>query len=172
MGNEQMQRLQLINLLLTITLVTMGSVCAEAQTLTVALSANSANFNLTAGSNNNPGSNSVTITTTCGCILQTVNVYAYFNNSAAALTNAGNNIPSSAFQISTNGGGFQPLVNTEPFGGANAGIRISNFFTWFPGFGSPHNDTMNFNIDLSGATLPSLPPGTYVGTLNIRAQAP
>jgi hypothetical protein len=167
-----MQRLQLINLLLTIMLMMMGSVCAHSQTLTVSLSTNSVNFNLTAGSNTNPGNNSVTVTTACNCIFQTVNVYAYFNNAAAALTNAGNNIPSSAFQISANGGAFQPLVNTQPFGGANAGIRISNFFTFLPGFGSPHNDTMNFNIDLSAGTLPSLTPGIYSGTLNIRAQAP
>jgi len=167
-----MQRLQLINLFLTIALMAMGSVCARSQTLTVALSANTVNFNLTAGSNTNPGNNSVTVTTTCNCFLQTVNVYAYFNNAASALSQSGNNIPSSAFQISANSGGFQSLINTEPFGGVSAGIRISNFFTFFPGFGSPHSDTMNFNIDLSGGTLPSLPPGTYSGTLNIRAQAP
>ncbi len=167
-----MQRLQLINLLLTVTLMAMGSVCARAQTLTVSLSTNSVNFNLTAGSNADPGSNSVTVTTACNCFLQTVNVYAYFNNAAAALSQSGNNIPSSAFQISTGGGAFQPLVNTEPFGGASAGVRISNFFTFLPGFGSPHSDTLTFNIDLSTGTLPSLFPGTYSGTLNIRAQAP
>jgi len=159
-------------MLLTIIVMMMGTLRSHAQTLTVSLSANSVNFNLIAGSNNNPGSTSITATTVCTCVLQNVNVYAYFNSAAAALTNAGNNIPSSAFQISANGGAFQPLVNTEVFGGANAGVRISNFFTLFPGFGSTHNDTMAFNIDLSGGTLPSLPPGTYSGTLNIRAQAP
>jgi hypothetical protein len=167
-----MQRAQLINMLLTIIVMMMGSVCSRAQTLTVTLSSNSVNFNLTAGSNNNPGSTTITATTVCNCFLQNVNVYAYFNNAAAALTSAGNNIPSSAFQISDNGGAFQPLVNTETFGGANAGIRLSNFFAFFPGFGSTHNDTMIFNIDLSAGTLPSLTPGIYSGTLNIRAQAP
>lgn len=167
-----MLRAQLINMLLTIIVMMMGTVCAHAQTLTVTLSSNSVNFNLAAGRNNNPGSTSITATTVCNCLLQTVNVYAYFNNAAAALTSAGNNIPSSAFQISNNGGAFQPLVNTEVFGGAAAGIRLSNFFTIFPGFGSTHNDTMTFNIDLSAGTLPSLSPGIYSGTLNIRAQAP
>jgi len=167
-----MPRVHLINMLLTIMLLMMGTLCARAQTLTVTLSANAVNFNLAAGSNNNPGSTSITATTVCNCVLRTVNVYAYFNNAASALTNAGNNIPSSAFQISNNGGAFQPLVNTEVFGGANAGIQLSNFFTFFPGFGSTHNDTMNFNIDLSAGTLPSLTPGIYSGTLNIRAQAP
>jgi len=83
-----------------------GTLCARAQTLTVTLSANAVNFNLAAGSNNNPGSTSITATTVCNCVLRTVNVYAYFNNAASALTNAGNNIPSSAFQISNNGGAF------------------------------------------------------------------
>jgi hypothetical protein len=31
---------------------------------------------------------------------------------------------------------------------------------------------MQFNINLTGGTLPNLPPGTYTGTLNIQAQAP
>jgi hypothetical protein len=168
-----MQRAQLINMLLTIVvMMMMANLCAHAQTLTVTLSSNSVNFNLTAGSNTNPGSTSITATTVCTCVLQNVNVYAYFNNAAAALTSAGNNIPSSAFQISDNGGAFQPLVNTEVFGGAAAGLRLSNFFTFFPGFGSTHNDTMTFNIDLSAGILPSLTPGIYSGTLNIRAQAP
>jgi hypothetical protein len=142
------------------------------QTLTVSLSGNAVNFNLTAGSANNPGNTSITAKTVCSCIFQTVNVYAYFNSATSALTNSGFNIPSSAFQIANNGGAFQALTNTGPFGGAGAGIQLSNFFTIFGPFGSTHNDTMNFNIDLSGGTLPNLPPGTYTGTLTIRAQAP
>ena len=146
---------------------------AWSQTLTIALSSNAVNFPLTKGSASNPGSTSISATTTCaGCFFQTVNVYAYFNNSAAALTNAGNNIPSSAFQISNNGGGFQALTNTEPFGGAGAGIQLSNFFVFFGFFGDSHTDTMNFNIDLSSGALAGLQPGTYTGTLTIRAQAP
>jgi len=85
------------------------------QTLTVSLSGNSVNFNLTSGSANNPGNTSITATTVCSCFFQPVNVYAYFNNAASALTNAGFNIPSSAFQISNNGGAFQALTNTTPY---------------------------------------------------------
>lgn len=148
-----------------------AAIPAYAQSLSVSLSANSVNFPLTAGSANNPGSGSVTATTTCtGCFLQQVNVYAYFSNAAAALTQAGNNIPSSAFRISTNGGAFQALTSTTPFGGTAAGIQLSQFFVLIGPFGGTHSDTMNFNIDLSG--LSSLPPGTYNGTLTIRAQAP
>lgn len=151
----------------------LGALYARAQTLTVSLSGNSVNFNLTAASASNPGNTSITATTVCtGCVFRNVNVYAYFNNAASALTQAGFSIPSSAVQISNNGGAFAPLVNTEPFGGPGAGVQLSRFFVFFNGFGSTHNDTMNFNIDLSGGALPSLPAGTYVGTLNIQAQAP
>jgi hypothetical protein len=155
---------------LTLLLIMLTTAASQAQTLTVTLSASSVNFNLTAGSANNPGNTSITATTTCACILRTVSVYAYFNNSTSALADGfGSNIPSSAFEISANGGGFNALNNTEPFGGPNAGIRLSQFFVWFPGFGSPHSDTMDFNIDLSAQPL--MPAGTYTGTLNIRAQS-
>lgn len=154
---------------LTIVLLVLASCLCHAQTLTVALSSNAVNFNLTSGSAANAGSTSITVTTTCGCVFRTVSVYGYFNNAATALTDGfGDSIPSSAFEIST-GGPFNALTNTTPFGGAGAGIQLSQFFVFFPGFGSPHNDTMNFNIDLS--PLPSLPSGTYTGTLNIRAQS-
>ena len=160
----------------TIAVVAMLFVAASlsyAKALTVTLSGNAVNFPMTAGSVNNPGSTSITATTVCGgCVFRTVNVYAYFNNAASALTQAGFNIPSSAFQISNNGSAFQALTNTVPFGGAGAGIQLSSFFVFFGPFGSTHNDAMNFNIDLSGGILPSLPPGTYVGTLTIQAQAP
>jgi hypothetical protein len=146
---------------------------SHAQSLTVSLSGSAVNFNLTAGSSSNPGSTSITATTSCGgCFFRQVNVYAYFNNASAALTQSGYNIPSSAFRISNNGGAYQALTNTEPFGGGGAGIQLSNFYVWFGIFGNSHSDTMNFNIDLSGGTLPNLPPGTYTGTLTIRAQAP
>ncbi len=155
----------------TLLMMLMAALPSFAQSLTVNLSANSVNFPLTAGSASNPGSTTITATTTCtGCFFQRVNVYAYFANAASALTQAGADIPSSAFQISNNGGGFQALTNTEPFGGAGAGIQLSSFFVFFGGFGSTHNDTMDFNIDLS--TLPNLAPGTYTGTLTIRAQSP
>ncbi len=146
---------------------------ARAQSLAVSLSSNAVNFNLTRGSDTNPGSTSITATTTCsGCLFQPVNVYAYFNNAASALSSSGNNIPSSAFEISANGGAFRALNNTVVFGGAGAGLQISNFFVLIGPFGGSHTDTLAFNIDLSGGTLPNLPPGNYTGTLTIRAQAP
>lgn len=145
----------------------------HAQSLSVTLSSNAVNFNMLAGRASNPGSTSITATTVCtACLLQPVNVYAYFNNAASALTSAGNNIPSSAFEISTNGGAYRALTNTVAFGGAGAGLQLSNFFVLIGPFGGTHTDTLNFNINLSGGTLPNLPPGNYTGTLTIRAQAP
>ena len=142
------------------------------ESVTVTLSANAVNFTLTAGSPNNPGSTAITATTswTLRPSIGSVSVYAFFATSAAALTDgAGSNIPSSAFLISNNGGGFLPLTNTVPFGGANAGLRLSNIRILGNNRTGTHNDLMNFNIDLSG--VPNLPPGLYTGTLTIQAQA-
>jgi hypothetical protein len=155
---------------LSICVLLFAASLGQAQTLTVALSGNSVNFNLAAGRANNPGSTSITVTTTCACLLRNVDVYAYFSNGASALNDGlGDSIPSSSFEISANGGGFNALTNNTPFGGAGAGMQISNFFVIFPGFGSPHNDVLNFNIDLSSQPLQA--PGTYNGTLTIRAQS-
>jgi hypothetical protein len=142
------------------------------ESLAVTLSANSVNFNLTAGSPNNPGSTSITATTTWSLKpnVASVKVYAFFANSAAALTDgAGNNIPSANFQISNNGGAFTALTNTVPFGGANAGLLLSTTRILGNNRNGSHNDVMNFNMDLS--TLPNLPAATYTGTLTIQAQA-
>lgn len=145
------------------------------ESLTLSLSSNAVNFNLTPGSTSNPGSNSVTATTTWTlqpAFLRHISVYAFFSNAATALSDgAGDSIPSSAFQISNNGGGFQALTNTVPFGGANAGLLLgqSTEFLIFNMRGS-RTDTMNFNIDLSQGTLPRLPAGSYTGTLTIQVQ--
>ena len=142
------------------------------ESLAVTLSANAVNFNLTAGSPNNPGSTSITATTTWTLkpSIGSVKVYAFFANSASALTDgAGNNIPSADFQISNNGGAFTALTNTVPFGGANAGLLLSTTKILGNNRTGTHNDVMNFNINLS--TLPTLPAATYTGTLTIQAQA-
>lgn len=142
------------------------------QSLTLTLSGNAVNFNLVAGSANNPGSTSITATTTWTLRpnVGSVNVYAFFGNSNSALTDgAGNNIPSADFQISNNGGAFNALTNTVPFGGANAGLLLSSTRILGNNKSGTHNDVMNFNINLS--PLPNLPAGTYTGTLTIQAQA-
>jgi len=140
--------------------------------LTVALSGNAVNFNLAAGSANNAGSTSVTATTSWAVnnAVGLVSLYAFFTNSASAMTDgAGDNIPSADFQISDNAGAFNALTNTAPFGGANAGLRVSTTLILLTNKSGSHTDVMNFNINLS--TLPNLPAGTYTGTLTLQAQA-
>ena len=140
--------------------------------VTVNLSAHAVNFSLVPGRPNNPGSTSITATTiwTLTPLIGFVRTYAYFSNSASALSDgAGNNIPSADFQISDNGGAFQALTATQPFGGANAGLRLSNTFIFINNRIGTHTDVMNFNINLSA--IPTLPANTYTGILNIQAQA-
>jgi hypothetical protein len=150
--------------------ITLNAVLSQSLTLT--LSANSVNFALTAGSANNAGSTSITATTawTLKPSVASVNVYAFFSNSTAALTDgAGDNIPSADFEISNNGGAFTALANTVPFGGANAGLQLSSTRILGNNKTGTHNDVMNFNINL--APLPNLPAGAYTGILTIQAQA-
>jgi hypothetical protein len=142
------------------------------QSLSVSLSGNAVNFNLTAGSGTNPGSTSITATTswTLNQLVALVSVYAFFSSSTAALTNgAGDNIPSADFQISDNGGAFTALTSTAPFGGANAGLTLGQTLIILFNEKGSRTDVMNFNINL--APLPTLPPGNYTGTLTIQAQA-
>jgi hypothetical protein len=140
--------------------------------ITLTLSANAVNFTLTSGSANNPGSTSITATTswTLRPNVGSLRVYSFFSSSASALTDgAGNNIPSSAFSVSNNGGAFLPLVNTVPFGGANAGRLLSTTPILGNNKTGTRTDLMLFNIDLTG--VPNLPPATYTGILTIQAQA-
>lgn len=141
------------------------------ESVSVTLSANAVNFILTPGSANNPGSTSITATTTW--MLRpsrgNLNLYAFFSSAAAALTDgAGDNIPSSAFYISDNGGAFAALTNTVPFGGANAGLRLASIPILGNNKQDSRVDNMNFNINLTA--LPQLPAGTYTGTVTIQVQ--
>src|SRR5215467_8668210 len=150
--------------------ITLNAQLTEAISLT--LSANAVNFNLTAGSASNPGSTSITATTTWTLkpSVGNLNLYAFFSNSASALTDgAGNNIPSADFQISNNAGPFTTLTSTVPFGGANAGLLVSSVKILGNNKSGTRTDVLNFNINLS--TLPNMNAGTYTGTLTIQAQA-
>src|SRR3954464_4636693 len=126
--------------------------------VTLSLSGNAVNFNLTAGSASNAGSVSITATTSWALkpSVGSLNLYAYFTTSASALTDgAGNNIPSADFQISDNAGPLTALTSTVPFGGANAGLQLSSTRILGNNRSGSHTDLMNFNINLT--TLPSLP---------------
>lgn len=140
--------------------------------LSVSLSSSAVNFTLTPGSASNPGSTGITATTAWALkpSVGSVKVYAFFANSATALTDgAGHNIPSADFQISNNAGPFTALTSTVPFGGANAGMLLSTTRILGNNRSGSHQDLMDFNINLT--TIPSLPAATYTGTLTIQAQA-
>ncbi|HEY1263696.1 MAG TPA: hypothetical protein VGF06_09240 [Terriglobales bacterium] len=143
------------------------------ESLTLSLSGNSVNFNLTAGSAANAGSTNITATTSW--VLKpsrtAVKVYAYFGSATAALTDGTNNIPSSAFFIADNAGPSSALTNTVAFGAANAGLQLANVPITGANRAGSRTDIMAFNINLTGGTLPQLPASTYIGTLNIQAQA-
>ena len=145
-----------------------------AESLTLTLSANVVNFNLSAGSGTNAGSAGITATTkwTLAAGRNSVGVYAYFGSAAAALTDgAGDNIPSSAFFISDNAGPSTALTNTVAYGAANAGLKLATVGITGANRSGTQTDAMTFNINLTGGTLPQLPANTYTGTLNIQAQA-
>jgi len=151
--------------------IALNATLSESMTLT--LSANAVSFALAAGSAANPGSTNITATTTW--VLKpgrtAVGVYAYFANAASALSDgaAGDNIPSSAFFISDNGGASTALTNTVAFGGANAGLQLANVPITGANKNASRNDVMAFNINLS--SLAQLPANNYTGQLTIQAQA-
>jgi hypothetical protein len=152
--------------------ITLKATLAESLTLT--LSASSVDFTLAAGSATNAGSTGVKATTkwVLNPSRGAVTVDAYFASATSALADAsGNNIPSSAFQISNNGGASAALTSSVAFGATSAGLRLENVTITGANKNSQAVDNMTFNIDLSAAPLPQLPAGTYNGTLNIQAQA-
>jgi hypothetical protein len=140
------------------------------ESLTVGLSANVVNFTLAQNTAVNAGSTNITATTSwvLASGRTAVGVYAYFANSASALNAGANNIPSSAFSISDNGGASNALTNTVAFGGANAGLQLANVAITGANQVGNRTDNMTFNINTVGLTLPA---AAYGGTLNIQAQA-
>ena len=142
------------------------------ESLTLSLSGSSVTFTLTPGSAGNPGN--ATVTATTSWVMRpsrtTVGLYAYFTSATAALTDGTNNIPSSAFSVTDNGGAPTALSNTVPFGGANAGLQLASVAITGANENSSRTDTMSFNIDLTGGGLRQLPAAVYNGTLYIQAQ--
>ena len=143
------------------------------ESLTVSLSGSAVTFNLVPGRASNPGNTTVTATTSW--VMKpsrtTVGLYAYFTSASAALTDgSGNNIPTSAFSVSDNGGAAAALTNTVIFGAANAGLQLAGVPITSVNENSSRTDALSFNINLTGGTLPQLPAATYTGTIYIQAQ--
>ncbi len=103
-----------------------------------------------------------------------VAVWAYFGSATAALVHqtAGNttDIPSSGVKVSYNAGAFAALTVVSPFNAAASGLQIGPTvaITGANKIGS-RTDTLGYQIDTT--TVPQLQADSYVGTLNIEAQA-
>jgi len=104
-----------------------------------------------------------------------VAVWAYFTSAGVALLHqtAGNttDIPSSAVKIQVGGAGaFNPLTTVSPFNAAASGLQIGPSIG-ITGLNKTGNrtDTLAYQIDTT--VVPQLQADTYIGTLNIEAQA-
>jgi hypothetical protein len=104
-----------------------------------------------------------------------VAVWAYFTSAGVALLHqtAGNttDIPSSAVKIQVGGAGpFNALTIVSPFNAAASGLQIGPAIS-ITGLNktSSRTDTLAYQIDTT--VVPQLQADTYIGTLNIEAQA-
>jgi hypothetical protein len=103
-----------------------------------------------------------------------VAVWAYFSSAAVALLHqtAGNttDIPSSAVKIAVGAGPFNALTVVSPFNAAASGLQIGPSIA-ITGVNktSSRTDTLGYQIDTT--VVPQLQADTYIGTLNIEAQA-
>ncbi|MGH9815722.1 MAG: hypothetical protein ACRD6I_06550 [Candidatus Acidiferrales bacterium] len=139
------------------------------ESITVSAAPGLVNFALI-GSGVSNGSNQIGITTawSLNTTRTNVSVYAYFASAASALSDgAGNNIPSANVAGSVNGGAFGPFTGASPFSGASA-VTVANQAVGAGTFNSSRNDTLDLRIDTTGLGLPA---ATYLGVLNIQAQA-
>lgn len=98
-----------------------------------------------------------------------VTEYAYFSNSASALSDgAGDNIPSANVSGSTNGGAFTPFTGTSPFAAGSSLTLFNQFILIFFSTTATRTDTLSLQINTTGLNLPA---GAYTGVLHIQAQA-
>jgi hypothetical protein len=156
--------------------VTLNAQLSESLTISVN-SGNNVNFTLAGNTAANAGSTTTGITT--AWVLKpgrtSVAVWAYFGSATAALVHqtAGNtvDIPSSAVKIQVGGAGaFNALTAVSPFNAAASGLQIgSSIAITGANKNSSRNDTLAYQIDTT--VVPQLPADTYIGTLNIQAQA-
>ena len=156
--------------------VTLNATLSESLTVTVN-SGSTVNFTLAPNTAANTGSTTTGITT--AWVLKpgrtAVAVWAYFGSATSALAHqtAGNavDIPSSAVKIQVGGAGpYTALTAVSPFNAAASGLQIgSSIAINGANKNSSRNDTLAYQIDTT--VVPQLPADTYIGTLNIQAQA-
>lgn len=156
--------------------LTLNANLPESLTMTVN-SGSTVNFTLAANTAGNTGSTTSSITT--AWVLKpgrtAVGVWAYFTSATSALVHqtAGNtvDIPSSAVKIQVNGAGsFNALTAVSPFNAAASGLQIgASIAITGVNKSSSRTDTLAYQVDTT--VVPQLPADTYIGTLNIQAQA-
>jgi hypothetical protein len=150
--------------------VTMTATVPES--LSMSLDVNAVSFTLAPNSASNPGSVPVNVSTNWVLSSGRTNVklYAFFSSATAALTDGGNNIPSSAFKISDNGGASAAVTQTLPgYGVAGSALQLATVaITGANRIGS-RTDALTFNIDTTAFSLTQAT--VYTGTLSIQAEA-
>ena len=152
--------------------VTLNAVLGE--TLTVSASPTTASFTLTPGAAAT-ASAPVAITTTwvLGSGRSTVELDAYFASATAALTDgSSDDIPSShVFGLMTSGTptSFTAFTQSASLGTASAGLVLFTQTLTGSTMASTRTDNLQLKIDLT--SQPTLPAGTYTGSLILQAQA-
>lgn len=140
--------------------------------IAVSVSAAAVNFNLVPGTGPTLGAPTVTVTTNWSlnsAVTANMSLWGTFNSATAALTDGGgNDIPSANVLGNVNGGGNVAFTAIGPFAGTASALQFWTQSVVGNETGT-QNDTLDLSIDLT--SQPNLPSGTYVGTLNLQAQA-
>jgi hypothetical protein len=156
--------------------VTLTANLAESLSVNVT-SGTAVSFTLASNTAANAGSGGSSVTTawTLKPGRTSVALWAYFTSATSALVHqtAGNtsDIPSSAVKMQVGGAGpFSSLTSVSPFNASASGLQIGASIA-ITGLNktSSRTDTLAYQIDTT--VVPQLPADTYIGTLNIQAQA-
>lgn len=145
-------------------------------TLTVAVSPATLNFTLVQNGTAQASASLTIVTTLTGAatVSGTANLYAYFANSAAALTGAASSsdvLPSSAILGRCTTGlptTFTAFTQTAPFGGSGASLEIFTQSVNGVLLPASRTDTLALEINLAG--LSNVAADTYSGVLIFQAE--
>lgn len=138
------------------------------ESLTISLDQTLISFALVPGSAANAGSTGVNVVTTWNLTSgrTAVTLYAYFDNASSALVNGSSSIPSADVSASVGGASVGSFTNAVPFG---TGVTLMTQAITSTNLSGTKTSAVALNINLS--SLPTLPAGTYSGTLHFQAQA-
>jgi hypothetical protein len=102
----------------------------------------------------------------------TVNLIAYFSTPAQALSGGATQIPSSRVLAQMTTGlpvAFTAITQNAVGGVGTAGGSLRLFAQSISGPNKKSSRTDNLNLQINLVGFPTLAPGTYTGTLNLRA---